>query len=98
MGDSNDKAHHMSYVWETELLPEKYLPNDQVEWKVQHHLKKCLPKTEGSAFDYKLTTAWVTKIGDRKWDCQFVNHDGSRTFRSLKAAKAYAVAIITLEN
>jgi hypothetical protein len=93
MGDSNDKAHRMNYVWETELMP-----IGSATWKVQHHLKKCLPKTEGSAFDYKLTTAWVTKIGDRKWDCQFVNHDGSRTFRSLKAAKAYAVAIITLEN
>jgi hypothetical protein len=48
--------------------------------------------------EYKISVAWVTKIGDRKWDCQFVNHNGSRTFRSLKAAKAYAVAIITLEN
>ena len=47
---------------------------------------------------WKVSVAWVTKIGDRKWDCQFVNHNGSRTFRSLKAAKAYALAIITLEQ
>jgi hypothetical protein len=95
----------MRYVWETELMPEKYLPNDQVEWKVQHHLKKVWDKDPlENRFDkpmlgqWKVTVAWVTKIGDRKWDCQFVNHDGSRTFRSLKAAKAYAVAITTLEN
>jgi hypothetical protein len=98
MGNSNDKAKHMTYVWETELMPEKYLPNDQVEWKVEHHLKACLPKTEGSAFDYKITAAYVIKIGDRKWDCHLVNNDESRTFHSLKAAKAYAVAIITLEG
>jgi hypothetical protein len=85
----------MNYVWEEELMSNNGVPT---VWRIQHHLKKCLPKTEGSAFDYKISTAWVTKIGDRKWDCQFVNHDGSRTFRSLKAAKAYAVAIITLEN
>jgi hypothetical protein len=95
----------MSYVWEEELMPEKYLPNDQVEWKVQHHLKKVWDKDplEGQVANplrgvWKVTVAWVTKIGDRKWDCQFVNNNGSRTFRSLKAAKAYAVAIITLEN
>lgn len=85
----------MSYVWEEELMP----LGDGATWKVLHHLKKCLPKNDGSPFHYKVTVAWVTKIGNRKWDCQFVNHnDGSRTFRSLKAAKAYAVAITTLEN
>lgn len=89
----------MSYVWETELIP------SNCDWRVEHHLKKVWhkDKLEGK-FDvplrgtWKVTVAWVTKIGNRKWDCQFVNHDGSRTFRSLKAAKAYAVAIITLEN
>jgi hypothetical protein len=84
----------MTYVWETELMPS----GKPTVWKVEHHLKKCLPKTEGSLFNYKVSAAYVIKIGDRKWDCQFVNHNGSRTFRSLKAAKAYAVAIITLEN
>jgi hypothetical protein len=84
----------MNYEWETELIPS----GNPTTWKVEHHLKKCLPKTYGSAFDYKFTVAWVHKIADRKWYCQFVNNDESRTFRSLKAAKAYAVAIITLED
>lgn len=91
----------MTYEWDTELLPS----GGSSEWKVQHHLKKVWDKDklEGK-FDvplrgqWKVTVAWVTKVDKRKWDCQFVNHDGSRTFRSLKAAKAYAVAIITLEN
>jgi hypothetical protein len=85
----------MTYVWEEELMSNHGVPTT---WKVEHHLKACLPKTEGSAFDYKITAAYVIKIGDRKWDCHLVNNDESRTFRSLKAAKAYAVAIITLEN
>jgi hypothetical protein len=84
----------MNYVWETELVP----VGNPMTWNVQHHLKKCLPKTYGSAFDYKFTLAYITKMGDRKWDCKFVNNDEGRTFRSLKAAKAYAVAIITLEQ
>ena len=89
----------MSYVWETELQPSKYDAHDDLVWQAAHHLKKCLPKTHGSLFNYKVTVAWITKVADRKWRCHFVNHnDEGRTFRSLKAAKAYAVAIITLEN
>jgi hypothetical protein len=95
----------MRYEWETELQPGSYNADDTLQWRVQHHLKRVWDKDPmGDKFDvtlqghWKVTVAWVTKIGDRKWDCQFVNHDGSRTFRSLKAAKAYAVAIITLEN
>ena len=89
----------MSYVWETELQPSRYASDDNLVWRVEHHLKKCLPKTEGSAFNYKISVAWIVKISDRKWLCNFITtNDESRTFRSLKAAKAYAVAIITLEQ
>jgi hypothetical protein len=84
----------MRYEWETELMPS----GKPTVWKVEHHLKKCLPKTEGSLFNYKVSVAYVVKIGDRKWACQTIHNDEGRTFRSLKAAKAYAVAIITLEN
>ena len=95
----------MRYEWETELQPSKYDADDNLVWRAEHHLKKVwdkepLEKQFATPLRgvWKVTVAWVTKIGDRKWDCQFVNHnDGSRTFRSLKAAKAYAVAIITLE-
>lgn len=92
----------MSYEWETELMQTVSNPSD---WKVQHHLKKVWDKDPLSQKfahpligKWKVTVAWVTKVDKRKWDCQFVNHDGNRTFRSLKAAKAYALAIITLEQ
>ena len=91
----------MSYEWETELAPSGYNADDTLRWKVQHHLKKVWDKDKfGNPLigKWKVSLAWVVKIGDRKWDCQFVNHNGSRTFRSLKAAKAYAVAIITLDT
>jgi hypothetical protein len=48
--------------------------------------------------NWKHTVAWVYKLGDRRWDCQFVNHNGSRVFPTKKAAMAYAVAIVTLED
>jgi hypothetical protein len=92
----------MSYVWEEELMSNNGVPT---VWRIQHHLKKVWDKdpledkfAHPLRGQWKVTMAWVTKIGDRKWDCQFVNNNGSRTFRSLKAAKAYAVAITTLEN
>jgi hypothetical protein len=92
----------MRLEWEEELMSNHGVPT---VWKVQHHLKKVWDKDPlEKQFDiplrgqWKVTVAWVTKIGDRKWAIHFVNNNESRTFRSLKAAKAYAVAIITLEN
>jgi hypothetical protein len=94
----------MSYEWETELAPSGYNADDTLRWKVQHHLKKVWDEdpfhndlTRPLLGTWKASVAWVTKIGDRKWKCSLINNE-SRTFRSLKAAKAYAVAIITLEN
>ena len=91
----------MSYEWENELMPSY----GGSEWQVQHHLKKVWDKDPLSdkfahplSGKWKISVAWVTKLDKRKWYVAFVNHDGSRTFRSLKAAKAYAVAIITLEQ
>ena len=91
----------MRYAWETELMPS----GNPTTWKVQHHLKKVwdkdpLEKQFANLLRgvWKVSLAWVVKIGERKWHCQFADHNESRTFRSLKAAKAYAMAIITLEN
>lgn len=93
MGDSNDKAQRMTYIWEEELLP----VGTPMKWAVEHHLKKCLPKTEGSPFDYKVSYAWVQKVGDRRWYCHTIGR-GDKYFRTLKSAKAWAVAVITLED
>lgn len=95
----------MRYEWESELQPSKYDADDNLVWRVEHHLKRVWDKdpTVSNApvtlyGTWKVSAAWVTKISDRKWLCQFTKHNGSRTFRSLKAAKAYAVAIITLDT
>jgi hypothetical protein len=89
----------MKYVWETEALPRRIEDDGKTVWQEHWHLNQCLPKNDGSVFDYKITVCWVTKIGDRRWACHFVNSKGEDgTFRSLKAAKAYATAIITLEG
>ncbi len=95
MGDSNDKAQRMSYVWEEEA----FIANRGVPtvYKIEHHLKQCLPKTHGSPFDYKFTVAWVQKVGDRRWYCHTVGR-GDKYFRTLKSAKAWAVAVVTLED
>ena len=96
----------MRLEWEEELQPSNYDSDDNLVWRVEHQLKKVWDKDPlGKQFAiplrgvWKISVAWVRKIGDRKWLCKFVNHnDEGRTFRSLKAAKAYAVAIITLEQ
>jgi hypothetical protein len=47
----------------------------------------------------KISVAWVTREGERKYSVRFVlsgNNDYDKTFRSLKAAKAYALAIVSL--
>lgn len=78
----------MTYVWEPELA------GNRVE---KLHLKRLwgggyLPKDR----TYKHTVAWVYKTKDRKWDCQFVNHDGSRIFRTKREAMAYAIVVVSL--
>lgn len=94
----------MSYVWELDVdvfqTPSADRPLDTA-W----HLKKVWDKDQlGHKFanplrgTWKVSVAWVNKIGDRKWIVRFAKPEpNDKTFRSLKAAKAYAVAIITLE-
>lgn len=94
----------MSYVWELDVdvfqSPSADRPLDTA-W----HLKKVWDKDPlADKFanplrgQWKVSVAWVNKEGDRKWRVRFIKNDpNDKTFRSLKAAKAYAVAIITLE-
>ncbi len=104
MGDSHGEAKHMRLEWELDV--DIHSPSGHGPLSSAWHLKKVWdkdPLEDKFAHPlrgvWKISVAWVRKIGDRKWRCQFVNHnDEGRTFRSLKAAKAYAVAIITLEQ
>jgi len=96
----------MRLEWETELQPSKYDADDNLVWRVEHHLKKVWDKdplekqfANPLRGKWKVSVAWVNKVSDRKYHLRFAKGDcDAKTFRSLKAAKAYAVAIITLEN
>jgi len=94
----------MSYVWEEELMP---VGNGAV-WQVEHHLKKVWNTdpmahkfTSPMVGQWKISVAWVHKLGDRKYKVcinKSSERNNDKTFRSLKAAKAYAVAVVTLET
>jgi hypothetical protein len=88
----------MNLVWEEELSYALGLGGDYVV----HTLKHAIPNETASKGWFDLHLATVIKRGERKWEVSFNWHPhkgiNDKTFRSLKAAKAYAVAIITLEN
>jgi hypothetical protein len=84
----------VNLVWETELGFTIGWPDNEVI----HTLKRVLPN-EWHPNELKVAGAYVVKRGERKWHTFFPSYlaNNDKTFRSLKAAKAYAVAIITLE-
>lgn len=96
---------YMRYIWELDVdIFASHSGHGELgsSW----HLKRVWSKDhlEGHLVTplrgtWKVSVAWVTKEGDRKWRVRFIKDDpNDKTFRSLKAAKAYALAIITLEN
>ena len=99
----------MSYVWEEEYNHEPRRIGEPQRFSViDWHLKKVWDKDplEGK-FEipmrgvWRVTLAVVHKLSERKWSVQFQavsQQHNDKTFRSLKAAKAYALAIITLEQ
>jgi hypothetical protein len=95
----------MRLEWELDVDVFNLPPSGHGELGSSWHLKKVWDKDPmGDKFGnpligkWKISVAWVTKNGDRNYRVSFVKGDNDRTFRSLKAAKAYAVAIITLEQ
>lgn len=83
-------------VWETELMPTY---GDATEWQEVLHLKVAWKSKEGKEDPlYKISVAWITRPENRKWFLSFANGQLPKTFKTLKAAKAYAVAIVTLES
>ncbi len=84
----------MTYVWEDEFLP-AYGANR--EWQTSLHLKKAWVSHDGRIDrNYKVTVAWIARLGKRKWALAFTDRQESRTFPTLKAAKAYALATVIL--
>ena len=96
----------MRYEWEEELIYGNTVPSSpQIQWC----LKKVIPAKDPTATapfsivsgPYKQICALVRLVSERRYRVHFqsvVHMDNDKTFRSLKAAKAYAVAIITLEQ
>jgi hypothetical protein len=87
----------MSWVWETELMPP--YGGDTSDWVEVLHLKKSWIAVDGRIDrNYKISFAWISRAAKRKWILSFADTKELKTFSTLKAAKAYAVAIVTLEN
>jgi hypothetical protein len=94
----------MSLVWEEDFdVFAKDIPKS-LTW----HLKRLMPGKDPTDIKpynimtgpYKVSLAWVRKTGERKYDVHFtyaMHGQPNKTFRSLKQAKAYALAIATLE-
>lgn len=86
----------MTYVWE-----EEYLPRSATAWAMEWHLKHIVGKSKWN-HDLKISVAYIRKLGDRKYRVVFQTNPAfitdNKTLRSLKAAKAYALAIITLDT
>lgn len=95
----------MSYIWEKDIDIFSS-PSGHGTLATSWHLKQVWDKdplekqfANPLRGQWKVSVAWVNKLGDRKYSARFAkNVHNDKTFRSLKAAKAYAVAIITLEN
>lgn len=94
----------MNLVWEEDL--DVFNTNLHMEQRLTWHLKKLIPAKDPMDMapfklmngPYKVSLAWVTREGERKYTARFYNKDNEKTFRSLKSAKAYALAITTLEQ
>lgn len=93
----------MSYVWEEDydVLSNGVPTITRTTW----HLKKLIPADPLSrppwrlgTGPYKVSLAWINRDSERKYTVRTLNRDDDKTFRSLKAAKAYALAIATLET
>ena len=94
----------MSLVWEEDYF---YTSTQTTDRAVSWHLKRMVPGKDPMAMapynimtgPYSKSLAWVHQRGERLYHVSFVNKfDSDKIFRSLKAAKAYAVAVVTLEQ
>ncbi len=68
--------------------------------EIQHHLKVVIPRPD-SPRPYKISVAWVRRIGKRKYEADVVGHTthyDNQTFRSLKAAKAWCLAVYSMKE
>lgn len=91
-------------VWEEEHILLKLIDPRQDGFSTEHHLKVLIPRPDHPR-PYKISVAWVRREDKRKYEASVIadrTHDEVRytrhTFRSLKSAKAWCLAIYTMEN
>jgi hypothetical protein len=66
-------------------------------WIWEMHLKKSWVSHDGKVdHNYKISAAWITRLGKRKWALSFADNHEPKQFTTLKAAKAYALATVIL--
>ncbi len=95
----------MSYQWELDVDIFNS-PSGHGNLRTAWHLKKVWNKDPLHSNapvtlhgTWKVSVAWVNRMAERKYFVRFAKDDhNDKTFRSLKVAKAYALAIITLEQ
>lgn len=96
----------MSYVWEEDYdIFAQNVPLS-LSWHLKQVIASTKPEVHGGQFmfpssrPWKVSVAWITRESERKYTARFLKEQShnDKTFRSLKAAMAYAMAIVTLEN
>lgn len=95
----------MSWQWEEDI---DIFADDVTKLRPTWHLKWVVPAPPEAqkpfrlgVGPYKISYAWVNRLGKRKYAVRFVRIDGhydNKTFRSLAQAKLYAVAIAELNK
>ena len=94
----------MSLVWEEDY--DVFAKDGRVQWHLKRLVArdpKATPPYSLANGPYKVSLAWVIKRGERKYEVRLLKHaynwkDNDKTFRSLKAAKAYALAVVALDQ
>lgn len=87
-------------VWEKEHVFLNMTDPTQPGPVTEHHLKVVVPRPD-SPRPYKISVAWVNRVDKRKWMANVVSKTTNyekANFTSLKAAKAWCLAIYRLEN
>ena len=86
----------MNLIWEHEVDVLSLAHSPQGLWVLKH----VVGIMERTKHPLLLGVAYVVKRGERKWEAFFPKYGAAndKTFRTLKAAKAYAVAVVQLES
>lgn len=85
-------------VWEDEHIFINMATEHDPGFMIEHHLKVVMQRPD-SPRPYKVSVAWVRRFDKRKWE-GVVHTDtmSKQAFRSRKAAKAWCMAVYSMEQ